>query len=135
MPSANPQKEDLRPVFARLRSILETYTDRFVVKEDTPGYYYLETTTAEYRRKPLMFGAVRSGRNYVSYHLMVLYGCPELVAKLSPAMRKRMQGKSCFNFAAVDEPLFAELERVTAETWRLWGKMQERLAAGVKERK
>jgi hypothetical protein len=45
-----------------------------------------------------------------------------------------MQGKSCFNFAAVDEPLFAELERVTAETWRLWGKMTERLAAGAKER-
>jgi hypothetical protein len=105
------------------------------LKEGTPGYYYLETATAEYRRKPLMFGAVRWGKSYVSYHLMVLYGFPELVAKLSPALRKRMQGKSCFNFAAADEPLFAELERVTAETWRLWGKMQERLAAGVKERK
>jgi hypothetical protein len=135
MPVANTQKADLRPVFARLRSILEPYADRFVVKEDTGGYYYLETATAEYRRKPLMFGAVRSGKNYVGYHLMVLYGCPELVAKLSPALRKRMQGKSCFNFAAVDEALFAELERVTAETWRLWGKMLERLTAGVEERK
>ncbi len=28
---------------------------------------------------------------------------------MSPELRRRMQGKSCFNFTTVDEPLFAEL--------------------------
>jgi hypothetical protein len=32
---------------------------------------------------------------------------------MSPELRRRMQGKSCFNFRTVDEPLFAELARIT----------------------
>jgi hypothetical protein len=39
----------------------------------------------------------------------------QLLADLSPGgLRKRMQGKSCFNFTAVDEPLLAELAELTA---------------------
>jgi hypothetical protein len=32
-------------------------------------------------------------------------------------LRAHMQGKSCFNFKAVDETLFGELERLTAESF------------------
>ena len=32
---------------------------------------------------------------------------------LSPSLRKRMQGKSCFNFKAPDKALFAELADLT----------------------
>jgi len=49
----------------------------------------------------------------VSYHLMPIYGCPKLVESSSAKLRARIQGKSCFNFKAVDEPLFEELERST----------------------
>jgi hypothetical protein len=33
---------------------------------------------------------------------------------MSPELRKRMQGKSCFNFTRQDDTLFAELETLTA---------------------
>jgi hypothetical protein len=33
---------------------------------------------------------------------------------LTPALRKRMQGKACFNFTTVDEELFEELRQLTA---------------------
>ena len=33
----------------------------------------------------------------------------------SPELRKRMQGKSCFNFTKVDEGLFDELSDITAK--------------------
>lgn len=35
-------------------------------------------------------------------------------ARPSPALRKRMQGKSCFNFTRVDDALFFELVDLTA---------------------
>jgi hypothetical protein len=36
-----------------------------------------------------------------------------LLAALSPELKKRMQGKSCFNFSAIDKPLFKELSALT----------------------
>ena len=34
---------------------------------------------------------------------MPVYGLPELLADISPELRRRMQGKACFNFTRVDE--------------------------------
>lgn len=65
--------------------------------------------------EPMWFGGVRVGKAYVSYHLMPVYTHPKLAAKISPALKKRMQGKSCFNFKAVDTALFDELEALTRE--------------------
>ena len=45
---------------------------------------------------------------------MPFYAFPDLIDAASPQLRKRMQGKSCFNFSLVDEPLFTELEGLTA---------------------
>jgi hypothetical protein len=44
---------------------------------------------------------------------MPVYGCPELLEDISPELKKRMQGKSCFNFKTVDEKLFKELGKLT----------------------
>ncbi len=38
---------------------------------------------------------------------------PELAAALSPGLRRRMQGKSCLNFAEVDDALLQELSALT----------------------
>ncbi len=60
-----------------------------------------------------MFGAVRIRTRYVSYHLMPIYGSPALLDGISPLLRRRMQGKSCFNFTKVDDALFTELAELT----------------------
>jgi hypothetical protein len=44
---------------------------------------------------------------------MSAYAFPDLEASMSPELRRRKQGKSCFNFTTVDEPLFEELARIT----------------------
>jgi hypothetical protein len=50
----------------------------------------------------------------VSYHLMPLYMNSKLVASISPALKKRKQGKTCFNFKKLPEPeVEAELTRLT----------------------
>jgi hypothetical protein len=58
----------------------------------------------------------RLGKRYVSYYLMPVYASPDAVEGMSPELRKRMQGKSCFNFSTIDERLFTELADVTART-------------------
>ena len=74
-----------------------------------------------------MFAAVRKGKSYVSFHLFPVYMFPELLHGLSPALKKRMQGKSCFNFKTVDEELLAELRELTARGVRM---TRERLRGG-----
>jgi hypothetical protein len=64
-------------------------------------------------KQPLCFGGVRLGKAYVSFYLMSVYASPDLLKGMSPELKKRMQGKSCFNFKEVDEKLFKELARLT----------------------
>jgi hypothetical protein len=70
--------------------------------------------------EPMWFGQVREGKAYVGYHLMPVYTHAALAAKISPALRKRMQGKSCFNFKVADEALFEELAALTLEAAALY---------------
>jgi hypothetical protein len=44
---------------------------------------------------------------------MPVYVCPDLLDGMSDGLKKRMQGKSCFNFTAPDAALFDELAQLT----------------------
>lgn len=121
-------EKDFTPVFLQLRSILKAYESGMEVNADTDVEYGLQT---RWRRAkdgyPGYFASVRQGKRYVSFHLMPLYGFPEMVDEVSPALRKRMQGKSCFNFTMVDAELFGELETLTRcgyETFRANGLLE-----------
>jgi len=106
---------DFQAAFAGLKKILELLGEKVEVKQDNPKRYYLDVRGMVCRGRPAFFGAVMMQKNYVSFHLMPVYGCPELLQGISPALKKRMQGKACFNFTAPDESLFAELSRLTAD--------------------
>ena len=104
---------DFETVFAGLKKLLVPYAKHMFVKYDGPGIYYLETRVVPKYGAEVFFGAVRTGKKYVSYHLMPLYVFPEFKDDLSPALKKRMQGKSCFNFTAADPALVRELAKLT----------------------
>lgn len=63
-----------------------------------------------------MFAAVRINKNHVSYHFMPIYA--GMGSQISPKLKRRMQGKACFNFAEVDRALFNELRTVTKRGYR-----------------
>jgi hypothetical protein len=113
---AGPQ--NFQSVFDALRQLLSVYEDRLACKTPNPGYYLLESTTPTYKKRPMAFAAVRRGKNYVSYHLVPVYAAPELGKDMSPELKRRMQGKGCFNFTTVDEKLFRELESLTEAGYR-----------------
>ena len=110
-------QEQFPAVFAALKAILKRYEPRMVVHLDEPGFYYLNTGKL-HKKRPVMFGAVRLGKSYVSYHLMPVYGCQDLLEGMSEPLRARMQGKACFNFKTVEPALFEELSRLTERGWR-----------------
>ena len=106
---------ELDTVHDRLRAILEPYRDRLIVARDGPGGMSLELR--EYAGQPWGFAAgTRLGKRYVSYYLMGVYGDDGLAEAISPELRRRMQGKSCFNFSRMEESLFDELESLTAKS-------------------
>lgn len=108
-----PKNSDFDSTFTQLKEILATYADKLIVIDDSPDYYALETHHVMKNKRRLYFAGVRRGKAYVSYHLMPVYACPDIVEKISPDLKKRMQGKSCFNFTAPDDKLFNELRKLT----------------------
>jgi len=107
---------DFAAVHSRLREILLPYGSEYVITRDDPAGVTLEVPGLE--GKPWGYVAgTRAGKRYVSFYLMPVYASAELSASISPGLAKRRQGKSCFNFTHVDEPLFAELGRITETTF------------------
>jgi hypothetical protein len=99
-------------VAARLRSIIEGNAAGLLVSASPPGDVKLEKPPGGH---PWDYVAgIRVGKSYVSYYLMPVYGLPELLADISPDLKRRMQGKACFNFTRIDDALFAELAALTA---------------------
>ena len=100
------------PVFERLRAMLQPYAPELHVSADSDVWYGLDMAPETERNPTTWFGAVRRGKAYVSIYLMPVYVEPSLMDGASPELKRRMQGKSCFNFTKVDEPLFGELEAI-----------------------
>jgi hypothetical protein len=117
-------KEPFQQVFEALKPIFEEYAEKLGVQVDRPGQYYLESKSAIRKGQRLQFGGVKIGKAYVSFHLMPIYLNPKLQASISPELKKRMQGKSCFNFTQVEPGHIAELKKLTKagfEEFKTWG--------------
>jgi hypothetical protein len=114
--SAGPAK-DFGPLFDRLRELMVPYGAQLVVTRDQPDDYYVETRWIRDDGYHGTFGAVQVKKRYVSYHLIPVYAWPDLLDGVSPGLRKRMQGKSCFNFTAADDALLSELGELTGRSF------------------
>ena len=105
--------DDFPIVFERLKNILKPYAEKLTVKADTLDSYYIDGPYSEKWEKQLFFGSAQIKKNYVSFYLMPVYMYPELLNDVSSELKKRMQGKSCFNFKKVEPELFNELAQLT----------------------
>lgn len=99
-------------VFEHLVALLRRYAVHHSVKSDTPSRYYLEEHCSS--AKPQLFAAAEVKARYVSLHLFPVYVRPELLTTLSPQLRARMHGKSCFNFTSLAQLPEAEMEALLA---------------------
>ncbi len=116
---------DFASVFACLKPVFKKYESRLTVKADTPIEYTLLTKSPsplpQHKGQPMYFGSIRLGKAYVSFHLMPIYMNPGLAKTISPGLKKRMQGKTCFNFKTdPDAELISDLRRLTDAAFEEW---------------
>jgi hypothetical protein len=107
---------DFPVVFDQLKNILKPYAKKLTLKADTSDTYYIDGPYSEKWQKQLFFASTIVKKNYVSFYLMPVYMYPELLQDISPELKKRMQGKSCFNFKKVEPALFDELATLTRKS-------------------
>lgn len=105
--------DDLQAVFRALRAHLVRNASGYATLHDAPGKYYLVSPKRNRGDKPVWFGGVEIMKRYVSYHLFAIGADPALLKSLSPGLRRRMQGRACFNLATLDEAMIAELGGLT----------------------
>jgi hypothetical protein len=89
-------------IFRRLRTILEPYAPEMVITQDTEMGYSLDTHHIMNNGQPLFFASASIRKNYVSFYVMPVYAFPDLLDDIGD-LKKRMQGKSCFNFRQLDD--------------------------------
>jgi len=114
--------KDFDAVFRDLRAILERQAATFSVSDDGPKRYCLDASIGpatvkswggKVKRKTIPVAWVEIGKAYVSFHLM---GLEAASSAMSPALKARLQGKTCFNFSKPEAALFEELEAVTVRS-------------------
>jgi hypothetical protein len=106
-------------IYTRLRAILEEHAPKFEVTADSAEQYCLQIPYSPKFKKRFPVAWVKVSKSYVSFHFMPIYFAPKLQKTLSPGLKARMQGKSCFNFTTVDDKLFEELRKLTARGFEL----------------
>ena len=116
---------DFAATASALVAVLRRHEDRFTVTENSPARYSVNTRIPspfpQHKGHPLWFGAVQIGKAYVSFHLMPVYMCPELIPRITPALKKHMQGKSCFSFKTPPNPeTLHHLEDLTDAAVSVW---------------
>ena len=120
-------------LFDRFKTMLAPYAARMHVTGAGTAMYGIDMAPEGERDPSTWFAGTRLGKRYVSYYLMPIYVQPSLLDDISPELRRRMQGKSCFNLTKVDEPLLAELEALTRKGYEAtggdprWGAAQREL--------
>ena len=104
----------LAETFTTLRDILAAQSEDLIVTVDKPGDFQVASPTMQDRiGRPLAVAAVQTRKHYVSYFLMPVYAAPRLAQSLSPALKKRMHGLSCFNFTTIEADQVTELSALT----------------------
>ena len=107
---------ELEAVQERLWAMLEPYRGRL----EAGSVYGLETLKWVGTKQHDFFAGVRVAPKHVAFHLMPVYTDPRLLDDVSPELRKHLKGKTTFDFTAIDEALFAELDALTARCYETY---------------
>ena len=111
-----PSITQLNAVEVRLRQLLAPYEDRL----EWATIYGIPTLRRPGAKGHEWFAFVKPNAKFVSFYLMPLHTDGGLRSSLSPALAKRLAGRTAFNFPSLDEALFSELEQVVARAYDVY---------------
>ena len=118
-----PAGRDFPGTFRVLKALLAPYASRLHPSQDSETFYMLDGEYVADFKRQVFFGGVQIRRAYVSFHLMPVYTHPELLSAVNDALKKRMQGKSCFNFVRVERDLLVELSALVDRGFELYERL------------
>ncbi len=101
---------DLTAVELRLKAILDRYRDK--LEEGT--IYNLPVLRRKGAKRHDWFAGVQPVEGAVKFSFLPMHHNPELIAGVSPTLRRHKTGVSVFRFTEIDERLASELEDVVA---------------------
>ena len=111
-----PSVLELHAIEVRLRGILAPYEGRL----EPATIYGIPTLRRPGAKGHEWFAFVKPQAKFVSFYLMPIHTNGPLRSSLSPILAKRLAGRTAFNFPAVDEALFSELEDVVARAYDVY---------------
>jgi len=113
--NSNAKRDPLQDVYAGVEAVLKKYMPPFkrgdLVVRGKPSLQLvtpkLISIPGAYGGKPHnhQFAATILQKGYVGLYLTGVYSNPELTKKVSTALLKTLQGKSCFHLKALDEQM------------------------------
>ena len=118
----NSKSEDFQATFSTLKNLLRKYEKNLKVLSDQSDAYNLNAGFSKKFNKDIYFGGVQVKKNYVSFYLFPVYMNPKLLEGITPELKKRMQGKSCFNFKVIEKYLLTELSELTKKGFEFYKK-------------
>ena len=118
-----PPGRDFAGTFRVLKALLIPYAARLHAAQDTDTFYMLDGEYVPDFKRAMPFGGVQIRRAYVSFHLLPVYSHPELLGSASDALKKRMQGKSSFNFVRPERELLVELSALVDSGFSLYERL------------
>jgi len=113
---AAPTADELAAIEARLRAILVPYETRL----ETASIYSIQTLRRAGAKAHDWFAFVKPAAKHVGFYLLPVYAYPALRDGLSPALARRLTGKSVFTFPVLPEELATELEGLVARAYEVY---------------
>ncbi len=107
---------DLTAVELRLRAILEPYREK--LEEGT--IYNVPVLRRRGAKRHEWFAGVQPVAGAVKFNFLPMHHHSELIADISPTLRRHKSGASVFRFTEIDEPLASELEDLVARGYEAY---------------
>jgi hypothetical protein len=118
------KNEELLPLFAELKGLLDPYAKRLTVRKDEPGYFDLwsekEIEIDGRRRKEVFFCGLIIQKSYVGFYFMPLYADDDLTTVFGRDLLATLKGRSCFHIKRMTPDLREQIVAALDAGWRLY---------------
>ena len=118
------KNEELLPLFAEVKALLQPYAERLTVRRDDPGYYDLwsdkDVIVAGRARKEVSFAGLVIQKSHVGFYFMPLYADQDLSTVFGADLLETLKGKSCFHLKRLTPEVKDQIAAALAAGWRLY---------------
>jgi hypothetical protein len=104
--------------------VLAEHSAGLRVTSDTPKMYELTAHEVELlgqKRQGVYFASVLEAKNDTAFYFFPIYTHPDRFEDLSPRLRKKMTGKSCFHVSKADPKLLQEIADMLERGREIYG--------------